>query len=247
MQFYDATNKRAICQEIDRLCDTDDNSYPRLDKTARVNDALEELVGKIITADGTWQYDDTNYTTVPRGTGNLVEGQQSYTFAAEYLEITSVEVQITTAGIWTRLIDINKDDLEGRTTEEFFGITSGNPTKGLPRYYSIEGDSIRLFPAPTSTAVTLSGGIRISFKRTAQLFTAASDTSADTTEPGLPSPYHVLLSYMASVPHCITYKKDRVPLLEGRVLAMTKDLIAFFGHRERDRRKVMTMKEERYI
>ena len=79
MQFYDSSGK-GICAEIDRLCDSNDTSYTRLAKTSRVNNSLEELVGEIINADGTWQYDDTNYTTTPFGTGTLVSGQISYSF-----------------------------------------------------------------------------------------------------------------------------------------------------------------------
>ena len=50
MQFYgsptstDATYKQGICQEIDGLCDSTDTSYPREDKTRRVNTAYKEVV-----------------------------------------------------------------------------------------------------------------------------------------------------------------------------------------------------------
>lgn len=248
MQFYDATNKRAICQEIDRLCDSDDTTYPRLDKTARVNTALDELVGKIIRADGTWEWDDTNQSDLPRGKGTLVEGQQQYSFASDYLDIRQIDILTTTPGLWQTIKPLNPDELDGFSPEEYFGVdASGNPKKGMPLYYDKEGDSIRLFPAPSSTNVTLTNGLRVWFQRTAVFFTPVATTAADTTEPGIPSPYHSLLCYMAALPYCMTYKKDRIALYKTTIDQMTKDLIAFYGHREKDKRKIMTMGTINYI
>ena len=247
MQFYDATNKRAISQEIDRLCDSDDTAYPRLDKTARVNDGLEEMVAEAISSDGVWEWDDTNRTDLPIGTGTLVEGQESYSFSAEYLKVVEIDILTTTAGLWRRLKQISRDDLDGLSKEEYFGVTSGNPAKGMPEFYDIEGDSIRLFPAPAATSVTLASGLRIQFKRTASLFTPVSTTVADTTEPGFASPFHVLLAYYAAIPYCMAFKKDRVALYEKRWDMGMKKFIKFYGKRNPDRRDVMTPKKELYI
>jgi len=247
MQFYDATNKRGICQEIDRLCDTTDTSYTRLDKTARANDALEELIGEIVVADGTFQYDDTNYTTSPRGKGNLEEGKASYSFVAEYLTIDQVDVLV--GNLYTRLQPIDPEELGGLSAEQYFGVdASGNPAKSIPLYYDLLGDTITLYPAPAAASgVTLVDGLRVTFSRTAMLFTATSATTADTTEPGLPSPYHVLLAYMAAIPYCMTYKKDRFALYEKKKDELKKKLIAFYGLRDRDKRKTMTMKPINFI
>lgn len=248
MFFYDATNKRAICQEIDRLCDSDDTAYPRLDKTARVNDALEELVGDIISKDGTWEWDDTNQADLPVGTATLVEGQESYSFAAEYLKIKRLKIKDIN-GNWLPLEQLDQEDLryQGFAVEQYFGLdSSGNPKKGLPLFYDILGDSFRLYPAPTSTSVTLASGLKVEFVRTATFFTAVSTTVADTKEPGLPSPYHILLAYMAALPYCATYKKDRVAWLMERITEMRKGLIDFYGQRNADRRPIMTTKSFEY-
>mgnify|MGYP003394104133 CR=1 FL=1 len=248
MQFYDSVNQRAICSEIDRLCDTSDTSYSRLAKTARVNDALEEVVGKLITADGLWQWDDTNQTDLPRGTGNLVEGRQSYSFTSEYLTIREIDILTLSAGVYRRIEPIDPDMLGGFSPEEYFGVTSGNPTTGFPQWYDKEGDSIRLWPAPTATACTLTAGIRVWFQRTAVLFTPVSTTAADTTEPGFPSPYHVVLAYMAAIPYCMSYKPNRVALYQSKVDKIlgvdgrSGDLIRFYTKRDKDDRKIMTMK-----
>jgi len=255
MQFYDATNKRAICQGIDRICDTDDTSYPRLDKTAEVNDGLEEIVGKIIAQHGNaWlEWDDTNQTDLPTGTGTLVEGQEAYSFASDYLRIKRLKVADTN-GKWHPIKQLDQQELDGRgiTIEQYFGTdSSGNPNTGLPTHYDIQGDTIRLYPAPTSTSVTLTGGtaggIKIDFVRTSTFFTAASDTSADTKEPGIPSPYHKLLVYYGSLQYCMKYKKDRVAWLEKRWDEGIKDLMDELGKSNPDHRPIMTMKRINHI
>ena len=85
MQFNTHATEQDLVSETRRLCDADSTSYHINDVTRRINAALEELIADIITADGTWQYDDTNHTTLPRGKGTLVEGQEAYSFASEYL------------------------------------------------------------------------------------------------------------------------------------------------------------------
>ena len=241
MQFYDDTNKQGISQEIDRLCDSNDTSYPRLAKTSRVNNSLEELVGEIINADGTWQYDDTNYTTTPFGAGTLVSGQISYSFAAEYLQIEEISI-LDTSGYYRRLTPFDSAE-EGKTFEETFTITYNGSTytakDGLATHYDIVGDTIILSNSPTATYVTLAKGLKIKFKRTAQLFTAVSTTAADTTEPGLPSTHHVILAYMASLPFCMTYKKDRVPLYQNKINEMKKTLLKHYASRQKDKKNVM--------
>ena len=67
--------------------DADTTSLTAANLLIFVNNALESLIGKIINADGVWQYDDTNYSDLPIGTGTLVNGQESYSFADEYLDI----------------------------------------------------------------------------------------------------------------------------------------------------------------
>jgi hypothetical protein len=233
MQFYENDNKSGICQKIDFLCSTTDTSYTRLQKTREVNNALEALVGQIINADGTWQWDDTNHTDLPIGTGDLVDGQSSYSFASEYLDIENIKVKDAN-GNWHILQPLDQSQID-IPLEDFLTDDS------LPLYYDKLGDTIKLYPAPAAADVYASANIKVQFKRTADLFAYASTTAADTQEPGLPSPYHEMLAYMAAIPYCMAYKKDRVGMYEEKIKQMTKQLIAFYGRREKDKRKVMTM------
>ncbi len=247
MQFYDSSQKRAICQEIDRLCDSDDTSYPRLDKTARVNDALEVVEGWIMLSDGTWNFDDENYSNLPINTYTLVEGQTSYAIADKFLEIDEINV-LDTNGMWQPLTPFDPYELRSSTVEQYFGITASSTPKGLPTHYDKQANNLKLYPAPAAASVTLTLGLRIRHKRTASLFTPVSTTDADTTVPGFPSPYHIILAYMASLPYCMSFKKDRVALYEKKIgdtypypTGLKKGLLDLMGHREQDVRKVLTM------
>src|SRR3990167_9329299 len=239
------TNGQDIVSSINDFCDSDSISYPIASKVRNSNIAYEKLIGKILEADGDWQWDDTNYTNLPRGTGTLVEGQETYSFASEYLNIQMIEVLIDSSpDVWHKLKPIDSLDLGDLSPEEYFGQESdGNPKKGMPEYYDKIGDTIILYPAPAATSVTLASGLRVWFQRTADLFT----TSDTTQEPGIPSPYHYLIAVWASIPYCAKYKKDRVAWLEKKWYEGIKNMLKFFGKREKDKRHVMTMKEIQYI
>ena len=235
--------------EVRSLCDADTTSYTAADLLRRVNTAYETVISWIITADGTWQFDDTNFTDHPRGTGTLVEGQEDYSFSSEYLDIEAIEIlNNSSPATYVRIRPLDHADLGNVSPEEHFGLTAaGNPATGFPRRYDKNGDTIRLYPAPAAASgVTLASGIRVWFKRTADLFTAAQVTTG-TKEPGFASPFHTILAYMAAIPFCMSYKKDRVALYKNEIEIMKRDLIVFYGHREFDKRKVMTKKFIRFI
>lgn len=239
MQFYDATNNQGLCQEVDRLCDTTDTTYPRVAKTSRINNAYETVVGWLLASEGSWDFDDSNYTDLPVGTATLVEGQESYTFASDYLQILGVKVK-DAGGTWQVLkpIDEFKDiHPSGTPIEEYFADT------GLPEYYDLVAeDTIRLYPAPTSTSVTLTNGLKVNFRRTASTFTVASNTNADTKTPGFASPFHVILAYMASVPYCAIYHADRVQWLTAEVQRLKSELLTHYARRNREDRPRLQMK-----
>ena len=249
MQFYDS-NGQGICAEIDRLCDTTDTTYSRLAKTSRVNNALEQVISWIITADGTWQFDDKNFTTLPRGTATLTEGTNQYSFAADYLDIIRVEV-LDLNGRYREIQPLDPEELGGMSWDEYFANTTSANSKGFPMWYDKNADGIVLAPAPTSTAVTLTNGLRVTFQRTGSLFTATSATTDDSTQPGFSSPFHVILAYMASIPYCVLYHPERVSAYMAKVgdttppTGMKRDLLQFYARRERDKRKTMTTKPPR--
>ena len=239
-----------IQSETRDLCDADTTSYPAAALLRRTNTALEKVIAWMINADGTWQYDDTNYTDLPVGTGTLVSGQSSYSFASEYLDILEVMI-LTTGGKYVRITSFDPDEV-GMSFDEWTNSTNGTPPNGFPAYYDKVGDSIRLSNSPTATYVTLAAGLKVRFKRTADLFTSAQVTTG-TKEPGFASPFHIILCYMSAEPYCAKYKKDLVPWLVAKIgdtpqpTGMKKEILKHYALREKDKRHIMSHKKILYI
>lgn len=227
-----------INAEARSLCDADTTSYPAPTLLRRINLAYETVIGWLLNADGTWQFDDENFTTNPVGTTDLISAQTSYSFADKFLDLLEVDI-LGTDGIYHRITPFDPSEV-GMSFEEYFNITTSSTPTGFPQYYDKVGNTIKLDKSPTAANVTLVAGIKVKFKRTADLFTSAQVTTG-TKEPGFASPWHYILSYMAAIPYCQSYKKDRVSGYEGTVRQMRDDLLRFYGRREKDKRKVMTL------
>ena len=210
------------------LCDADTTSYPAATLLRRINEAYEQVVGWLINADGTWQWDDTNNSDLPIGTQTLVVSQSAYTFNDKFLQLEEAQIKDVN-GKWHIIRPIDQKEFSKYTplSEEF-------STDGLPIYYDkVSDDTIKLYPAPSASACTLASGLKIKFKRTAAVFTSAEVTTG-TKVPGFASPYHYILSYMAAIPYCMTYKKDRVGLYEKKVMDLKKELIELYSSRQKD-------------
>ena len=239
MKFNDTGNTHdSMVHQINFLCTSDNTAFPLADKAMNLNIAVESLVGKIIQIDGAWEFDDPNQTDYPRGTATLVEGQELYSFSSEYLIIKKLEIKDNN-GLWREIKPLDENQL-GMSTEEYFGQdASGNPTKNIPDFYAKVGRHIRLFPAPSSSNVTLASGLRVTFQRTIDLITA-SDT---TQQPALQSPFHGLLCYMVSIPYCEIYQPSRVARYERKIIEGTKDCLDFYAHRGEDERYIITRRK----
>src|SRR3990167_6136779 len=208
---------------VDDLCDSNDTSYPVAKKVLHANAALEELVAEAIQADGEWQFDDSNHSNLPVGTIDLTASQADYSFNEEFLAIEQVLIK-DVSGNFRVLRPIDPREFKSIPVEEYFAAT------GLPTHYDILGDTIILYPAPVAASVTLTAGLKVRFKRTVDLFT----TTDTTQEPGIPSTHHIMLAYMASIPYCMAYKKDRVVLYENKVQSIKPSLVEMYARRQKD-------------
>ena len=229
-----------INQEARDLCDADTTSYPAATLLRRINKAYEQIVGWLINADGIWEFYDSNYTTTPIGTYTLVNNQRSYTFAADFLDLLEISV-MDSNGTYRKIKQFDPV-IEVLSIEELYGTTTGFPQ----RYDLVSDDTIKFYPNISSSNVTLASGLQVKFKRTAQIYTSAEVTTG-TKEPGFASPWHYILSYMAAIPYCMVYKKDRVPALIDEVEKMKKELIKHYTKRNKAQRNIMTNKQEPYF
>ena len=225
MQFNDVTNKQGIVQHIDFLLGTTNSSYPIADKTRNANITYDDVAYMIMTADGSWQYDDDNQTDLPIGTTDLVAGQNNYNIpAVDFLEIVRVEV-CDANGNWHQLDPFDYNDNNGHA------MTYVDPSGGgMPRYYNKVGSSLILYATPN---FSVTGGLRVYYKRNVLLF-EEDDT---TKEPGFNRQFHVLIAIGAAMPYCIPNG------LEKKLVSLKKDwaeisakLIKFYSWRGKDKK-----------
>src|ERR1039458_157078 len=147
--------------------------------TARINCAYDDFVKLAISADGTWQWDDSNYTDYPTATTPLVANQRDYTFAVSMMEIQKVAILNAQNGVW---IVIKPIDLTSQMARPYIENNINNV--GVPFFYDLSGNSIILQPRPNYSASIDSGGfvggLKVFYKRGANYF-----VSTDTTKcPG---------------------------------------------------------------
>ena len=234
MVYSSSSDGAGIVEDIDFLVSTNSSTYPIADKTRNVNRALDEAVSLILGADGRWQWDDTNETTLPIGTADLVSGQQDYSFQSDYIVIQRVEI-MDSAGNWITLRPLDFADYpteEGSTA--FSDLYSTNAT---PIYYDKIGNSIMLYPAPNYNSTA---GLKAYFQRTPNYFL----TSDTTKSPGIAPHLHRFLSLSAAYDFAVAkelgpkeekYKRDKLEYAEK-----IKD---FYAYRPKDKVKRMTVAE----
>lgn len=212
------------------LCSANTTTLSAANLLIYVNQAYEEVASWILNADGLWQWDDENFTTFPIGTATLVDSQNDYGFASDVLDVEKVGVLDSSGN------EYFLDPVDPSDTNEPLTVTYKND--GVPLYYDKQGSSVVLYPAPSTGAVTLTNGLKVYFKRTADVFTSAQ-VSTGTKKPGFASPFHHILSYMSAIPFCIEFKPKRVAALELKVQQLKAGIEAHYGKREQDRRKLL--------
>ncbi len=202
------------------------NSYGRISGDANllatftrlINEALNRVVSLILTADGRWQWDDTNYTDFPVGTTDLVttigSEQQDYAFGITFLKITRVEVKDAT-GAWRLLKPLDQADVYDQSLTDFLN------TPNLPLYYDKIANSVFLYPKPLGTAVTSTGGLKVWFQRPPSYFTITDTTKV----PGFNSMYHRLIALIASRDYAIF---QQLPVGKGLsdLVTLTEDSLS---------------------
>jgi hypothetical protein len=174
--------------DVDFLCGSTSATYTPTNKRRNMNIAYRDVARIIWEADGGWNYDDSNATTLPKAYTTLVHNQQDYTLPTNAQRVERIEV-LDANGNYLKLTPLDKQEV---TTglPEFLG---GNP--GTPVAYELVGRSILLYPTPHSAMVTETAGLTIYMQRDI----TDLPVTATTTEPGFASPFHRILSYAAAI------------------------------------------------
>lgn len=224
MQYNSHATGQDIVSQISFLTDANLTDYVIADRTRNANVGYHKAVAVIQRADGLWQFDDANNTTLPIATTTLTADQRDYGLNDYMLEIERVETKDAN-GLWTKLLAIDQSDVP-LALDEF------EKTSGQPKYYDKLGRTLYLYPA---SSVTISGGLKVRFKRPANIFT----TTDTTKEPGYDAMWHDYIPTYASLIYCEIYKPKRVPMLLDRLNRMEQDMLSFYGSRSKDTKNVM--------
>lgn len=216
-----------MCQEIDRICNTNAVTYPVIDKTARLNQALDRFFALALLGDGDWEFDDSNQTDLPIGTTNINSGQYDYTFASELLMISKVMVA-NTNGDFNELFPI--DQSEGMSRNLYIQPTNNT---GTPNRYDVLANSLLLDPIPNYTA---NGALKVIFKRNATRFVVGDTTK----EPGIPSLYHEFLARYASAPYLLANRLANAGAVGQQIQTDEDSIQDFLAHRSKHRKTRIT-------
>lgn len=240
MEFSNTTTKDGLLQDCEFWSNLGDgvitgDSALKARFTGLLNRAFDEVLPVIFSSDSPWQWDDSNHTSDPVATTNLVSGQSSYTLITDedgnsVLEIEAVYVQ-NPNGEMVRLSGV--DTRSGTNTDAIFAQNSSNT--GTPTRYEKRGPGFVLDPIPNYSATS---GLKVVFSRTPSYFT----TSDTTKKPGIPAPFHRLLSLIASYDWLLVNKPEITMLItrvEGRIEKYDKRLAEHLSKRSRDERPAM--------
>lgn len=221
MRFNDTNNEdKSIVHDIDWWCGTNSTSFPIEDKTRRVNQWYYKVQTEIMQTDARFQFDDDNYSDLPEFRANLVDGQALYELPDKFMEVHAVEIKAQD-GDYFRLDQIDLQDME-------YTASDYRSTDGKPAEYDLTGDSLRLFPAPSSDSVELTNGLKVYITRNVGVF----ETSDTTKEPGFNDAFHEILSIGPAMDYLAVdgTNEDRSEL-QNRLTLRLQDLREFYSNR----------------
>lgn len=201
---------------------TGDTDFSDTDIVRGVNEYYNEVVSIIMKADGRWEWDDNNLTTLPIAVTDLVSAQDDYEIdAADFLNVKRVECK-DSSGNWIQLEPLSFEDKQGTA------MTEWAETDGTPQYYDKLGNSVVLYPA---TNYNSTGGLKVYFQRTPSYF-VYDDT---TKTPGFNPLYHRYLSMGAALDYCIVNDMtSRVTMLTAKINDMRQRILDDYSKRSRD-------------
>lgn len=232
-QFSDTTNKNGLIENIESLCNLSDggisgNSTLLKKITGFINQANQEVAIALMQADKRWQFDDFNNTDLPRAAATLVADQRDYTLPAA----SSSGNAATLLGI-VKIVVLDTDSKERAlvlTDRTEAQLNNAYSSSGLPRFYKLVGNSVKIWPAANSTGTTLASGLIIYFKRTPVAFTSASTT----TQPGFMAPFHDILEYAAAGKYMLPINRKLAENYLGIVEVKKLNLLEAYAHENED-------------
>lgn len=183
MTFNDTTTKNGAIQKCEEWLfgsnygAISDNPDMLLRFTNLINGGVDKTRTLMYTADNTWQDDDPNYTTFNYETTDLADGVSEYKIDRSHGIIEGVEI-LHTDGKYYQLHQIDNSQL----IDTGYTETSLATPKSIPTQYDINGDILTILPAPDTTKVTATNGLKIRFKRESK-YIVSTDTDIELGVP----------------------------------------------------------------
>lgn len=157
-----------------------------------------------------WEFDDSNYSTLPIATTTLVDSQQDYSLPSNALDVQRAEV-LDNSGRYILLHRMDKEEVKDASLTEYYN------TAGLPKYYDIVGNSILLYPAPSSSSVTTAAGLKLYFSRDVSSPTTPGAFRDISQEPGFHIMFHPYISYGVALDYGISKNYTQEKLVNIRL------------------------------
>lgn len=210
MQYNGESNNQDICTLADKFAKTDDTSFSLEEKTLYANLGSRLIMHEAHKSTGAWKYDDKNQTDIPLATTNLVSGQRLYTLPVDSSFIEGVYYLNNDGNVWEKVHPISLQEIPEAEPE----FENDN---GIPRYYRLIGDQIKLYPASNYNETD---GLQIAYSRDISTF-----STTDTTKtPGWDQQFHdilaIYMAYQYELSNHITTPTGKVPHEEQWVNAL---------------------------
>jgi hypothetical protein len=194
--------------------------FPDATLVALANNALERVVSLINSADGRWQFDDSNNTDLPIATTDIVLNQQDYALATSHLQINRAEIK-DASGNWQKLTPIDQTDLYNQSLTDFM------KTAGTPVYYDKIANSVLLYPTPNYSQAA---SLKLYFERGPSYFLTSDTTKA----PGFNTLFHDLIPLWVSYNFAIANGKANAQALQTEIQQHEDALVEYYALRSHD-------------
>lgn len=250
MQLSDTTNQSGLVQSVEkwtrRPYGTSGDALREI--INELNESFNDIMPLLLQYNDQMRWDDSiNHTDAPIGTTNLIANQNDYKFTTDdnsldILNITKVRIYPSaTSDDYRELARISLDD--PRVAEI---MAPDSEITGTPSAFLEVGNTIYLDILPSYSSTN---GIQIFFQRQQKYFTVTGTSGDDTTEPGIPLPFHELLALRAAlkwVERNRTDDSNLITTLTRRIDRKEKELYDWVAVRHPSR-AIMKPKRSFYI
>ena len=228
MYFSATTSGQGLIQDCETLTGLGKNAISgngdKLKEFTRlINNWYRKADTWIWKAAGDWDFDDSNYTTLPVGTTDLTAAQHDYALPSSARKVERVEV-LDNDSNYQLVEPIDKSEITDEAMSEY------EETDGLPLYYDIVGNSLYLYPAPAAANVTETAGLKLYCSRDINEF-ASTNTS---TSAGFDNHFHTILSKGASYDWCVAKGLPKAQAIRAELSQLESEIEEFYGSRHRN-------------